>query len=617
MNLEDVSRRTIGINFKNGQAEICVWAPLKESVTVKLEGGKEVALTKDEFGFWKATTNEIKPGDLYKVVIDDDKELPDPASVSQPEGVHGHSQALDVTAFNWTDNQWKNHQLKDYIFYELHTGTFTRQGTFAAIEEKLNYLVELGITAIEIMPVAQFPGSRNWGYDGVFPFAVQDSYGGGKGLQHLVNACHQKGIAVVLDVVYNHMGPEGNYLEEFGPYFTSKYNTPWGDAINFDDGYCDGVRQYFIENVLMWFRDFHIDALRMDAVHAIKDFSAVHILCEIRMHVNKLIHETGRQHYLIVELDLNDTRFINPLEQQGFGMDAQWVDEFHHALRVAAGEPKTGYYSDFSGIGHLAKSYKDAYVFDGQYSPHRRKHFGIKAENNPGQQFIVFSQNHDQVGNRMLGERTSALLSFEMQKLMAAAVMVSPYLPMLFMGEEYGELHPFQYFVSHTDTELAEAVRKGRKAEFAAFHTEGEAPDPVSVETFNQSKLQWDLLSDEPHKTMFHYYQALIDLRKHELSLKHLERQQLDAQANESENALLLRRWYEDEHVLCMMNFSKEQQKMQLPLDGNEWMKIFDSAEPKWKGPKAAEETATSGATITLQPESILIYSNQTTIQNV
>jgi maltooligosyltrehalose trehalohydrolase len=617
MNVVEVSKRTIGVNFKNGQAETCVWAPLKESVAVKPEGGKQVPLTKDEFGFWKATTNEIKPGDLYKIVLDDDKELPDPASLSQPEGVHGHSQALDVTAFDWTDNNWKNHQLKDYIFYELHTGTFTPQGTFAAIEEKLDYLGELGITAIEIMPVAQFPGSRNWGYDGVFPYAVQDSYGGAKGLQHLVNACHQKGIAVVLDVVYNHMGPEGNYLGEFGPYFTSKYNTPWGNAINFDDEYCDGVRQYFIENVLMWFRDFHVDALRMDAVHAIKDFSAVHILREIKMHVNELMQETGRQHHLIVELDLNDTRFINSLEQQGFGMDAQWVDEFHHALRVAAGEPQTGYYSDFSGISHLAKSYKDAYVFDGQYSPHRKKHFGIKAENNPGQQFIVFSQNHDQVGNRMLGERTSALLSFEMQKLMAAAVIVSPYLPMLFMGEEYGELHPFQYFVSHTDKELAEAVRKGRKAEFAAFHAEGEAPDPVSEETFNQSKLQWDLLNDEPHKTMFHYYQALIDLRKHELSLKHLERQHLDAQANESENTLLLRRWYEDEHVLCLMNFSKEQQQMQLPLDGNEWMKIFDSAEPRWKGPKAAEETATNGATITLQQESILIYSNQTTIQNV
>jgi maltooligosyltrehalose trehalohydrolase len=617
MNVVEVSKRTIGVNFKNGQAETCVWAPLKESVAVKPEGGKQVPLTKDEFGFWKATTNEIKPGDLYKIVLDDDKELPDPASLSQPEGVHGHSQALDVTAFDWTDNNWKNHQLKDYIFYELHTGTFTPQGTFAAIEEKLDYLGELGITAIEIMPVAQFPGSRNWGYDGVFPYAVQDSYGGAKGLQHLVNACHQKGIAVVLDVVYNHMGPEGNYLGEFGPYFTSKYNTPWGNAINFDDEYCDGVRQYFIENVLMWFRDFHVDALRMDAVHAIKDFSAVHILREIKMHVNELMQETGRQHHLIVELDLNDTRFINSLEQQGFGMDAQWVDEFHHASRVAAGEPQTGYYSDFSGISHLAKSYKDAYVFDGQYSPHRKKHFGIKAENNPGQQFIVFSQNHDQVGNRMLGERTSALLSFEMQKLMAAAVIVSPYLPMLFMGEEYGELHPFQYFVSHTDKELAEAVRKGRKAEFAAFHAEGEAPDPVSEETFNQSKLQWDLLNDEPHKTMFHYYQALIDLRKHELSLKHLERQHLDAQANESENTLLLRRWYEDEHVLCLMNFSKEQQQMQLPLDGNEWMKIFDSAEPRWKGPKAAEETVTNGATITLQSESILIYSNQTSIQNV
>ncbi len=333
----------------------------------------------------------------------------------------------------------------------------------------------IGVNAIELMPVVQFPGSRNWGYDGVFPFAVQHSYGGARGLQTLVDICHQKGIAVVLDVVYNHLGPEGNYLGAYGPYFTDKYNTPWGNALNFDDAWCDGVRQFFIENVLMWFRDFHVDALRLDAVHAIKDFSAVHILREIKMHVNQLTKETGRTHHLIVELDLNDPKFINPLEEQGFGMDAQWIDEFHHALRVTATGESTGYYSDFTGISHLAKAYQDAYVYDGQYSPHRFKKFGLKAENHPGQQFIVFSQNHDQVGNRMLGERTSQLVSLEMQKLMAGAVLVSPYLPMLFMGEEYAEPNPFLYFVSHTDPDLVEAVRKGRKAEFAAFHALGEA----------------------------------------------------------------------------------------------------------------------------------------------
>ena len=607
-----VEERTHGITFnEKGEAEIGVWAPLQKSVAISLANNSKLPLIKDEWGYWKASTNKIKPGDLYKVVLDDDKELPDPASLSQPEGVHGHSQAIDLKDFKWTDNQWNNLPLHEYIFYELHTGTFTPEGTFAAIEKKLDYLLELGINAIEIMPVAQFPGSRNWGYDGVFPFAVQQTYRGAKGLQHLVNACHQKGIAVVLDVVFNHLGPEGNYLSQFGPYFTNKYNTPWGNAINFDDAYCDDVRRFFIENALMWFHDFHIDALRLDAVHAIKDFGATHILREIKMYVNQLMKETGRTHYLIVELDLNDNRYINPLEQQGYGMDAQWMDEFHHALRVTAGEERTGYYADFTGIAHLAKAYKDAFVYDGQYSPHRKKTFGIKADN-PGQQFIVFSQNHDQVGNRMLGERTSSLVSFEMQKLLAAAVMVSPYLPMLFMGEEYSEPHPFQYFVSHTDPDLADAVRKGRKAEFAAFHVQDEAPDPVAEETFNQSKLQWNLLDKEPHKTMFQYYQTLIELRKHHPVLQHLNREQLDVEVNENRNILLLRRWHEEHHVLCIMNFSKEPQKIVLPANENEWTNIFDSADPKWKGPKAADELVSTGAGILLQPESILIYSSQT-----
>ncbi|HYF03863.1 MAG TPA: alpha-amylase family glycosyl hydrolase, partial [Patescibacteria group bacterium] len=346
----NVMRRTIGVNFlNNGEAEISIWAPLRESVALLFKNTK-LLLKKDEWGYWNGTTNLLKKGDTYKILLDDEKELPDPASLSQPDGVHAHSQTIDVRNFAWTDTAWKNVPLQDYIFYELHTGTFTPEGTFNSIEEKLDFLKSLGITAIEIMPVAQFPGERNWGYDGVFPFAVQNSYGGAEGLQRLVNACHEKGIAVVLDVVYNHLGPEGNYFGEYGPFFTEKYKTPWGDAINFDDAYCDGVRKFFIENALMWFRDFHIDALRLDAVHAIKDFSPTHILKEIKEHVDELMQQTGRTHYLIVELDLNDNRFINPLQKGGYGMDAQWIDEFHHALRVTSGQEKSGYYSDFSGI---------------------------------------------------------------------------------------------------------------------------------------------------------------------------------------------------------------------------------------------------------------------------
>jgi maltooligosyltrehalose trehalohydrolase len=313
----DVNKRSVGINFnEEGKAEVSIWAPLAEKVTVSLSATSTVPLSKNELGYWRTVTDNIKPGDLYKIVLDE-KEYPDPASLSQPEGVHGSSKAINVHEIIINDTRWNNLPLEEYLIYELHTGTFTPDGTFAALEEKLDYLKELGVNAIEIMPVSQFPGGRNWGYDGVFPYAVQNSYGGAEGLAHLVHASHEKGLAVILDVVYNHLGPEGNYLSAFGSYFTDKYNTPWGKAINFDDEWCDGVRQYFIENALMWFRDFHIDALRMDAVHAIKDFGPVHILREIKQYVDRLMQVTGRRHYLIVESDLNDNRFINPLEKQG------------------------------------------------------------------------------------------------------------------------------------------------------------------------------------------------------------------------------------------------------------------------------------------------------------
>ncbi len=624
MNNIDISRRTLGVNFdKQGKAEVRVWAPLLESVAIRIEDKETLPLEKGALGIWQATTNKIKPGNLYKVVLQGEKEeveRPDPASLSQPQGPHGHSQAIRLQDFRWQDQQWNNLPLEEYVLYELHTGAFSPESTFEGITRKLDYLKELGINAIEIMPVSQFPGSRNWGYDGVYPFAVQNTYGGAAGLMALVDACHQRGIAVVLDVVYNHMGPEGNYLSDYGPYFTEKYNTPWGKALNFDDAWCDGVRQYFIENALMWFRDFHIDALRLDAVHAIKDFSPNHLLREIKQQVDKLMAQTGRRHYLIAEVDLNDTRFINPLEQGGYGMDAQWIDEFHHALRVTAGEAKTGYYADFEGIGHLAKAYEDAYVYDGQFSPHRFKHFGTRAENNPGKQFIVFSQNHDQVGNRMLGERSSQLVSFEMQKLMAAVVLLSPYLPMLWMGEEWSETNPFLYFISHTDPELVEAVSKGRKAEFAAFHAVGEAPDPQAEETFNNSRLQWHLLKQEPHQTMLRWYKNLIAMRKEQPVLRQLNRKQVDAEFNEKRGTLLLHRWLDGQHIICLMNFSKEKQGIQLPTYRQEWRRLLDSAAAEWKNPveqSAAAVThapaplaAAAGDSIQLQPESLVIYAS-------
>jgi maltooligosyltrehalose trehalohydrolase len=607
----ELNKRTIGVNFNNPeQADVLLWAPLAKQVQLVLnDKNTTIELERHrKFGYWHTSTPELRPLDRYKFRIDGKDPLPDPASLSQPEGVHQDSAAFDLKQFHWNDSDWNNIPLADYIIYELHTGTFSESGDFAGIIPKLDHLIELGITAIEIMPVAQFPGNRNWGYDGVFPFAVQSSYGGPEKLQELVQACHDKGLAVIMDVVYNHVGPEGNYFGQFGPFFTDKYQTPWGQAINFDDEYCDGVRDYFVENVLMWFRDFHIDALRMDAVHAIKDLSATHILQDIRTHVDLYMQTSGKSHHLIIECDLNDPRFLDGAEKNGFGMDAQWIDEFHHALRVTAGEPANGYYEDFSGIRSLEKAYKDAYVYDGQFSSHRKKLFGKTAADHSGSTFIVFSQNHDQVGNRMLGERSSTLYSYEMQKLLAAAVMCSPYLPMLFMGEEWGETNPFLYFVSHTDQELNMMVRKGRKAEFAAFHSQGEAPDPDREDTFLNSKLQWDLLEVDIHHTMFQYYKALIALRKAHPALHSGDRKNVDVKAYEHQNALLLKRWAGTETIYCFMNFSKDQQTLRFERPAGVLRPLLNSSDAKWNGPNLSEHENLNGTEISLQSESIAIY---------
>ncbi len=572
----NIHKRNVGINIRDGKADIAIWAPLAQQVDVLLENDKRIKLEKGERGYWTSSTQEISEGTKYKVSVDGGDPLPEPASLLQSEGVHGSGSAVDLQQYNWRDSAWKNIPLGQYIIYELHTGTFSPQQNFDGIIEKLPYLKSLGITVIEVMPVGQFPGSRNWGYDGVFPFAVQDSYGGPAALQKLVDACHNEGIAVILDVIYNHIGPEGNYLSQFGPYFTDKYKTPWGQALNFDDAWSDGVREYFIENALMWFRDFHIDALRMDAVHAIKDLGPTHIIKEIKQHVDELSKSTGRNYYLIAEMDLNDPIFINPLEKCGYGADAQWIDEFHHALRVASGQKQEGYYSDFNGVEHLAKSYNDAYVYDGQFSEHRKKIFGTKTDN-PGNQFVVFSQNHDHTGNRMLGERTSQLVSANMCKLMAAAVMLSPYLPMLFMGEEWAESNPFLYFISHTDKELAALVNKGRKEEFSSFKWQGEAPDPRLEETFTNSMLQWNLVEKDQHKAMLDYYRQLINLRKTLPALNNTDRKKTLAEVDPDTKVLKLQRWSNEQHLECYLNFSDSDQPLSL-AEERSFRKIFESS---------------------------------------
>ncbi len=619
MNQALITARTLGVTFAQGSATVRVWAPFAQAVSLQHHTQNLVIPLQNDGHYWQTVTSQLQPGDTYKFILNETTERPDPVSLAQPEGVHGPSRAVNTDAFVWTDTDWHNFPLEDYLLYELHTGTFTPEGTFVGIENRLDYLVELGVNAVEIMPVAQFPGTRNWGYDGVFPFAVQNSYGGAEGLQKLVDACHRRGLAVVLDVVYNHIGPEGNYLGDYGPYFTNKYQTPWGNALNFDDDYSDSVRRYFIENVLMWFRDFHIDALRLDAVHAIRDASGTHLLREIKEYIDALMAQTGRPYYLIIESDQNETQFIQPITSNGYGMDAQWNDEFHHALRVTAGGERNGYYADYQGIQHLAKSYRDAYVYDGTYMPRRARIVGKSTAGHAGRQFVVFSQNHDQIGNRMLGERPSQLVSFAMQKLMAGAIMSSPYLPMLFMGEEWGELNPFLYFVSHSDPTLVEAVRQGRKTEFAAFQTSVDAPDPQDERTFERSKLQWPRLTQEPHRTLFRYYQTLLALRK-KSSLRHPNRESVAVVVDEVRQTLTLFRQHKQplksgaftvvETVVCLMNFSLEPQSLNLPANDSNWRKLLDSADPQWHGPVAAPALIDGNAPVIVQAESILIYTS-------
>jgi maltooligosyltrehalose trehalohydrolase len=607
----NILKREIGVNFHSDNlAVVKVWAPKASRVSINTSE-LLLELEPEPFGYWSLHTKQIKPGDLYWFILDNDQKLADPSSLSQPDGVHGGSLAIS-TDYTWTDQSWENIPLQDYILYEIHTATFSDTGDFQGIANHIDHLIDLGITAIELMPVASFPGKRNWGYDGVFPFSVQESYGGAAGLQQLVDLCHQKGLAVILDVVYNHIGPEGNYLDSFGPYFTAQYKTPWGNAINFDDKGSDGVRNYVIENVLMWFRDFHIDALRLDAVHAIKDFGARHILEEIKLYTDLLMEQTGRKHYLMVECDLNDPRYITSIDENGLGMNAQWVDEFHHALRVTAGEPAKGYYKDFSGIEHLAKSYTDAYVYTGMYSVEREKTFGRKACGKAGSQFIVFSQNHDQTGNRMLGERTSKLFSFEMYKLLAGAVLFSPFLPLLFMGEEWGETNPFLYFVDHSDPDLIKQVRNGRKQEFAAMFDEGETPDPQDEATFNQSRLNWELTGEPRHSTIFRYYQHLIFLRKKYLSFAAHESPKVSVSVLETQNSLLLERKCSDQSnlVWCVLNFSAEPLVLNIPDHIRILKELVNSASITWLGP---DESSWTGLTrqIVVPSESFIAYSAQ------
>lgn len=505
-----------------------VWAPAAKRVDLALVNGdrRDVrAMVQDSSNYFHYTEGGIPEGQRYAFSLDGGPERPDPCSLSQPDGVHGYSEVVRPGRFRWSDHAWRGVRREDLVFYELHVGAFTPQGTFAAILPRLADLRDLGITAIELMPVAQFPATRNWGYDGVGIYAAHNSYGGPFGLQQLVDGCHAAGLAIFLDVVYNHLGPEGNYLSEFGPYFTDRYRTPWGMAVNYDGPGCDAVRNYVTDNAQMWLEEFHFDGLRIDAVHAIFDLGARHILRDFKQRAAEVARRTGRIVHVIAESDLNDPRLLLPIERGGYDLDGQWADDFHHAIHAYLTGERRGYYADFGVAQQIAEAFRRPFVYAGNYSRHRRRKHGAPPEGLGGDRFVVCIQNHDQVGNRARGDRLIALLgSWAKQRLASSLLLLSPYLPMLFMGEEYGEERPFPFFCSYGDTGLAQAVREGRRREFADFADDEAIPDPNAEETFAAARLTWQWPEGTPSFRLRTLYRDLLSARREWPALCDFER---------------------------------------------------------------------------------------------
>ncbi len=615
--MSDVWRLRQGASvLPEGGVEFRVWAPHARRLTVETRGRQpaRTALARDDAGEFRGCAPRAQAGDDYVFLLDGGRARPDPVSRFQPHGVHGPSRVVDPQAFAWTDHAWRGLALEDYVFYELHTGTFTPQGTFAGVGEKLEYLRELGVTAVELMPVAEFPGARNWGYDGVALYAPQSSYGGPEGLKRLVDACHRAGLAVVLDVVYNHLGPEGNYLGEFGPYFDAGRQTPWGPAIHFDGPHREQVRRYFVENALYWVTEYHIDALRLDAIHGIFDTSEPHILAELSERVQRQAEALGRRIWLIAESDLNEVRLIEPRAEGGHGLDAQWLDDFHHAVFTVLTGERRGYLGDYGRVADLAKCLREGFVYDGCWSAYRRRIYGTSSKERPGRQFVAFVQNHDQVANASVGQRLAARVSFEQEKVAAALLLASPFLPLLFMGQEYGETSPFLYFVSHTDPGLIEAVRRGRFHEFAWFYQGRDFPDPQAEETFLRSRLAWPPLDEPRQGGLWRWYKDWLALRRRHASLgngrKDLTRVAFD------EAGRWLRIVREDpagERALLLANLGPQEAEASVP--GGTWtLALWSGAEAYGgaTGHRPPARLSPPGDVFSLAAESAVLYLSGT-----
>lgn len=521
-----------------------VWAPRPSRVDVVV-GGERWPMAPVGRGWWAAEVDGAGPGSDYAFSLDGGPPRPDPRSAWQPAGVDGPSRVVDHSAFEWHDQAWRGLALPSAVLYELHVGTFTPAGTFDAVVDHLDHLVALGVDGIELLPVAEFSGRRGWGYDGVDLFAPHHAYGGPDGLKRLVDACHGRGLGVVMDVVYNHLGPSGNYLSEYGPYFTDHHSTNWGQAVNFDDADSGAVRSFVADNAVMWLRDYHIDGLRLDAVHAIKDDSAYHILEELADAVHRLAGQVRRPLFVIAESDLNDPRIVRSADAGGYGMDAVWADEFHHSLHAVLTGQTDGYYADFGALHQVAKALGQAWVFTGDYSPYRRRVHGRPAPGVSGSRFVVFLHNHDQVGNRAQGDRKTHMagMTAGRAKIGAALTVLSPFVPMLFQGEEWAASSPFLYFTDHQDQALGEAVSVGRRQEFASFGWAPEdVPDPQDRQSFTRSKLRWDEVDAPGHASILAWYRHMISLRRSLGVLTDGRRDQVRTSVDEKQGWLVVSR---------------------------------------------------------------------------
>jgi len=597
----------------NDTCRFTVWAPriLRVELVLQSPRHQTIPLQRLPHGYHEATVTGVPPGSLYLYRLDGQRQRPDPASRFQPQGVHGPSQVVEP-AFPWQDQDWTGGPaLQDLVIYELHSGTFTPQGTLDAIIPHLEELKDLGVNALELMPLAQCPGNRNWGYDGVNLFAVQNNYGGPWALKRLVDACHQRGLSVLLDVVYNHLGPEGNYLGEFAPYFTEQYRNPWGPSFNFDGRHSDEVRRFFLANALFWLEECHLDGLRLDAIDYIKDFSARPFLQELAEQTRAVASRLGRRFLLIGESDRNDVRVFRSVEQGGLGLDAQWSDDFHNSLHALLTGEKAGYYQDFGRTEQLARALADGFVYTGEYSASRGRRHGGPTRGESGYRLVVCCQNHDQVGNRPGGDRLSQLISFEAQKLAAATLLLSPFVPLLFMGEEYGEPAPFPFFVNFGHPGMLDGVRRGRQTEFNTHGWRGEMLDPADERTFTRARLRHELKHQGPHRILWEFHRQLLQMRRHlaERGLLAIDRQRVTCR--DEQRLLAWHRWGADEEVLFVCNYGIYPSSMTVEVPAGDWIKTLDSAQPRWQGPGSPlPDVATSDGRLILRvpPQSAVVY---------